>query len=114
MTITQIAEVVHNMQRTFCASIGETLPTWSEAGNMQQTTIQGVIDLIDFPSAAGGFSHEQWMLNKIAQGYTYGPVRDHEKKTHPSLVPFEQLPHNEQVKDHLFVETVRSLKKFLD
>ena len=53
------------------------------------------------------------MYNKIGEGYVWGEVRDHVKKTHPSLVPFDQLPKNEQTKDHLFVETVRSLQKFL-
>lgn len=114
MTIEQIAEVVHNIQKVFCESIGEIIPAWADAPHMQATTLQGVIDLIENPTAIGGFSHEQWMKHKIAQGYVWGEVRDHEKKTHPSLVPFNELPHNEQVKDHLFVETVRSLEKFLN
>jgi hypothetical protein len=114
MSITDIAEIVHEIQRVFCASIGETLPTWEEAGlNMRSTTMLGVHDLIHNPNATGGFSHEQWMKHKVAEGYVYGEVRDHVKKTHPSLIPFAELPHNEQTKDHLFVQTVRSLEKFL-
>lgn len=113
MTITDIAEVVHNIQRVFCESIGESLPAWAESGNMQQTTISGVIALISTPDAEGGFSHDEWMKGKISEGYVWGEVRDHVKKTHPSLVPFNQLPKNEQTKDHLFVATVRSLQRFL-
>jgi hypothetical protein len=115
MTITDIAKVVHNIQVVFCASIGETIPAWEDALEIMQTATKiGVRDLINNPNATGGFSHEQWMKNKLAEGYVWGVVRDHVKKTHPSLIPFEQLPHNEQVKDHLFVETVRSLQAFLD
>jgi hypothetical protein len=113
MTITEIAQVVHEIQRTFCASIGESIPAWEDAGRMQNTTAHGVLDLINNPQAEAGYSHTQWMKNRIADGYVYGEVRDHVKKTHPSLVPFEQLSHNEQVKDHLFVQTVRSLQRFL-
>jgi hypothetical protein len=115
MTITQIAETVHEIQRVFCASIGETLPTWENAIDMQATTINGVLDLIyEGPKAGAGFSHEKWMEKKIAEGWVYGEVRDWENKTHPSLIPFEELPLNEKTKDHLFVQTVRSLEKFLD
>ncbi|MCS6958407.1 MAG: RyR domain-containing protein, partial [Aquificaceae bacterium] len=41
--------------------------------------------------------HNLWMEEKLSQGWTYGPVRDNEKKTHPNLVPYEELP--EDVKE---------------
>ena len=36
--------------------------------------------------------HEGWMRQKSASGYRYGAVRDDSKRTHPSLVPWDQLP----------------------
>lgn len=36
-------------------------------------------------------THEVWSLGRIAQGWTWGKVRDDEKKTHPDLVPYEEL-----------------------
>jgi hypothetical protein len=43
--------------------------------------------------------HERWMEDKRRNGWTYGPVRDNEKKIHPCLVSWEKLPENEQQKD---------------
>lgn len=35
--------------------------------------------------------HEGWRRQKIATGYRFGPVRDDLARTHPSLVPWEEL-----------------------
>jgi hypothetical protein len=44
-------------------------------------------------------NHENWMKMKIYQGWVYGDVKDMEKKTHPDLVPFDDLPKVEKDKD---------------
>jgi hypothetical protein len=46
--------------------------------------------------------HDAWMREKLAAGWTYGEVKDTKAKTHPSLVPFDSLPPEEQAKDYLF------------
>jgi hypothetical protein len=115
MTITQIAQTVHEIQKSFCESIGDySLPAWEVAGDMQRNTIQGVVDLLNNTAAAAGFSHEQWMKNKINDGWKLGPVKNWETKEHPALIPFAELPVHEQTKDYLFVQTVRSLQKFVE
>jgi len=43
--------------------------------------------------------HEVWSATRIAQGWSYGPVRDDVKKEHPCLVPYEQLPEEEKILD---------------
>jgi voltage-gated potassium channel Kch len=35
--------------------------------------------------------HERWVQEKVSLGYTYGPVKDAEKKTNPNIVPWHQL-----------------------
>ncbi len=35
--------------------------------------------------------HLQWMRNRLSEGWTYGESRDDMQKTHPSLIPYEQL-----------------------
>lgn len=44
-------------------------------------------------------NHDNWMQYRISQGWVYGKVKDKEKKTHPDLVPFDELPKVEQGKD---------------
>ena len=43
--------------------------------------------------------HEVWASSRIAQGWTWGPVRSDAFKTHPSLVPYEELPEEEKQYD---------------
>lgn len=40
--------------------------------------------------------HEVWAAARIAQGWTYGPVRDDDKKQTPCLVPYADLPEVEK------------------
>lgn len=43
--------------------------------------------------------HEVWAETRIKQGWTYGERRDDRLKTHPCLVPYEELPEEEKVYD---------------
>lgn len=43
--------------------------------------------------------HEVWAAGRIADGWKYGATRDDEQKTHPCLVPYEELPESEKEYD---------------
>ena len=43
--------------------------------------------------------HEVWAETRVRQGWTYGEQRNDEKKTHPCLVPYEDLPDSEKEYD---------------
>lgn len=43
--------------------------------------------------------HEVWAQNRMAQGWTYGPVRDDGRRQHPCLVPYDELPESEKEYD---------------
>ena len=55
--------------------------------------------------------HIRWMQEKLANGWVYAPVRDNGKKHHPLLVPYEQLPPEEQQKDINVVKNIIPLLK---
>ena len=38
----------------------------------------------------------RWSQSRLSEGWTYGARRDDEKKTHPCLVPYEELPEIEK------------------
>ena len=53
-------------------------------------------------------THEVWATGRINDGWTYGETRDDEKKTHPCLVPYEELPESEKDYDrHTSMETLK-------
>jgi len=43
--------------------------------------------------------HEVWSETRIRQGWTYGEQRNDEQKTHPCLIPYEELPESEKKYD---------------
>ena len=43
--------------------------------------------------------HEVWAQSRIKQGWTYGEERNDSLKTHPCLVPYEELPEIEKAYD---------------
>lgn len=43
--------------------------------------------------------HEVWAQNRIAEGWSFGPVRDDGARKHPCLVPYEDLPESEKEYD---------------
>lgn len=43
--------------------------------------------------------HEVWAKNRMAEGWTYGLVRDDAKKETPCMVAYEDLPENEKEYD---------------
>jgi RyR domain len=47
--------------------------------------------------------HDDWVRAYEQMGWRYGPTRDREAKTHPDMVPFDQLEQREQDKDAVFV-----------
>ncbi len=43
--------------------------------------------------------HEVWSETRINQGWTYGEQRNDELKTHPCLIPYDELPESEKEYD---------------
>ena len=40
--------------------------------------------------------HDIWARQRLDDGWTYGPERNDQKKKHPCLVPYDQLPESEK------------------
>ena len=56
--------------------------------------------------------HEVWAKARIQQGWTYGEQRNDELKTHPCLVPYEDLPEEEKEYDrNTSTDTLRFIIK---
>ena len=55
-------------------------------------------------------AHEIWARQRVADGWRWGPHRDDQRKLHPSLVPYEELPESEKVYDRsAAMETVKAI-----
>jgi hypothetical protein len=68
-------------------------------------------DIMALSEALAENTHEVWAAGRIAEGWTYGSVRDDAKKHNPSLVPYEELPESE--KDYDRATSLETLKVIL-
>lgn len=104
MTVEQIAQLAHETNRAYCAILGDDSQVpWSDAPEWQRdSAMNGVRLHLENPNAGPDDSHKSWYAEKEAAGWVFGPVKDATLKTHPCMVPYEQLPVEQQVKDYLF------------
>ena len=104
MHIEQIARLAHEVNRAYCAALGDnSQPKWEEAPDWQRSSaINGVRFHVENPDAGPDHSHNEWLKEKEATGWKFGPVKDADKKEHPCFVPYEQLPVEQKAKDFLF------------
>ncbi len=107
-----IAVMCHEANKVWCEMNGDnSQKDWFDAEKWQrESAIKGVEYRITNYNGGPDAQHKAWMKDKVADGWVYGEVKDAEKKTHPCLVPFEELPEFQQKKDKLFVAIVDALK----
>jgi hypothetical protein len=110
LTYSQIAQIAYEANRILCEITGETRPVWDESEKWERdTTLAGVVAVDEGKVRTAGDSHISWAAHKIEEGWRYGAERDAEKKTHPCLVAFHELPYHQRLKDHLFLAVVQAL-----
>lgn len=112
MQNTHIAEICHEANRAYCRTIGDfSQPSWDDAPDWQKkSAINGVNFHLDNPGAGPSASHDNWLREKIADGWRYGAVKDPERKEHPCCVPYHELDEKQRRKDSLFIAIVDALK----
>lgn len=108
-----VAVVCHEANRAWCAVNGDdTQLPWSDAPEWQRdSALKGVEFSMANPDAPASLNHDAWTAEKLADGWKFGEVKDPEAKTHPCLVPFEDLPPVQQAKDRLFKAIVGALRE---
>ena len=107
----QIARVAHEINAAYCRSHGDySQPTWSDAPPwLRDSAVCGVRFHVAIPDASTSASHDNWLKDKLADGWVYGAVKDPTAKTHPCCVAYDQLPAEQKEKYFLFKQVVHSL-----
>lgn len=110
MNIIDIARVTHEVNRAIQAFQGDpgVSPAWDDAPAWQrESAINGVKGALNGNTPEQ--SHESWLAEKEANGWIYGPIKDEFVKTHPCILPYDHLPDDQRIKDHVFVAIVQAL-----
>lgn len=109
--VERIAQICHQANREFQILFPvEGIPVsklWDELSDVdKQLAYDGVIGAMNGDTPM--MSHITWMDNKAADGWTYGPVKDEDRKEHPCMVPYSELSQRDRDKDALFVSIVKT------
>lgn len=114
--ITAIAGVCHEQNRAYAMMLGDfTQEPWATAPDWaRESAIKGVIAIVRGEVKCPGQSHASWLAEKERTGWTWGPIKDERLKQHPCMVPYEELPEEQQAKDTLFVNTAMALLSYID
>lgn len=112
--VAAIAEVAHEANRVYCVKIGDDSGnSWTFAPDWQQeSTINGVKFVLANPNATPKDCHKHWKQEKFNTGWEYGKEKDINKKQHPRLVPYEDLPVEQKIKDSIFVNIVKAFVEY--
>lgn len=112
LDLDSIAKTCHCVNKAYCESIGDnSQPSWEDAPEWQKESAKsGVQFHLENPNSKPCDSHNNWLKDKEADGWVYGEVKDPEKKEHPCMVAYEELPKEQQTKDSLFIAVVRSFE----
>lgn len=98
---------VHETNRLYNGVHGDhSVPPWSEAPSwMKSSVFNGVVGALAGNTPA--MSHESWVRQRARDGWKHGLEKNYAMKTHPCMVPYDELPEQQRRKDHIFVEGAR-------
>lgn len=109
--VEQIAKVCHQANKAWCEATGDfSQEDWHNAEPWQrESAIRGVEFKLDNLDAGNDSQHNAWMADKVKEGWIYGEKKDADVKTHPCMVPYNDLPEIQKKKDALFSNIVKAL-----
>lgn len=110
-SIEPIAKVCHEVNRAYCQALGDnSQAAWDEAPAWQRESARMGVNLHLMGDHGPEASHISWRAQKERDGWTYGEVKNADAKTHPCMVPFDQLSPEQQAKDYIFRAIVHAMK----
>lgn len=69
-------------------------------------------DVTELREAIAENAHDIWAIERMQEGWTYGPERNDELKRNPCMVPYSQLPESEKEYDRqMAMQTIKLMKK---
>lgn len=106
----QVARVCYEANREMQRIQEDPVPSapWdSEPEEIRQSAVDGVCNARR--GCTPRESHDNWIRFRSELGWSYGPEKDPERKTHPNMVSYDDLPAGQRDKDRLFLLIVTAL-----
>jgi hypothetical protein len=130
-----LARRIHEYRRGMARAEGSDIPTWEELSAAEQESSRAQARDIPVKLRKLGYKivpaddtrdvehrlseqdietltrddHLRWWKNRIAEGWTYGDVRDDAQKRHPNMRPFDQLAPDDPEKVRILLRALPQL-----
>lgn len=106
----KIAKAAYEARRAYDASLGINLPPWEEAEDWLVRSYRATVAWMrNHPGATVQEAHEARLEAVFNAGWTRGPTIDATAKTHPALVPWDELPAEQRMRDAIGVAVIAAL-----
>ena len=115
ITVDAVARIVHNAQRDLGYWLEDPYPPepYDALPEEQRRPVQSLVRLI-----IGGYPpeyvQEMWIESMKEKGWDWGEEKDPNRKTHPCITGFEELPLWERKKVLLAYDIVEEFRRHID
>lgn len=111
--IERIARVCHEANRAVQEISGDAVVSepWLTASDSQrQSAMDGVRTYLAEEKTPAEM-HAAWSEHKLRDGWSYGKEKDEVAKTHPCLVPYDELDVDQRLKDRVFIGIIKAVQE---
>lgn len=113
--IVAFAQITNQLTRAYREATQQESP--AEWHLMAEEDQKHVIDRVRFyltePDITVSSLHDAWAYAQFNAGWVYGLAFNEDKKTHPMLIIYADLPLMRRVEDTLFMQTVQTLSRLM-
>lgn len=115
-TLVDIAQECHNKNNELMMMNGEEQNgNWDSLDRHTKfINLKSVIKALENPDLTAKDMHDEWMNNKIADGWKFGDVKDPELKTHPLIIDYDLMKDVDKMKDQIFIDVCNKYREIYD
>lgn len=113
-TVADIARVCHEANRAVQIITGDANVNgeWMDVSiEVRWTAKNGVRAFLENEDMTPEKMHASWSEAKLLDGWTHGPIKDWDAKTHPCLLPYDELPEGQRLKDRVFINVIKAFQE---
>jgi hypothetical protein len=108
----QIAEIINGVTSRIPRPDGSFPALWCDLPEDSKDRAKTAVDeIMDNPGRTAEQLHDLWMKPLVEQGWTCGE-HDYDLKKHPCIVPFDDLPPSEILKDEVWYHLTELFRKY--
>ena len=109
--INDVARICHQTNKAYCESLGDfSQSSWEDAPDWQRKSVIKGVEAHMAKNLTPRQNHENWLAHKKANGWRFGPTKDPGKREHPCMVPYDELPEEQRIKNELFTAICNAFK----